>query len=140
MGEAIKFKGKMDVERVFDCYCKVIMRNRFKDYKREKDRIEEKEISIEIMSPKELFENGMITEDKYFAQTIEVNGEAYTIYNFDLKEALEVLSEDRFLVICYYYLYNMTDEEIGKKLGYKRCTVRYKRVTALELLKKCMER
>lgn len=116
------------------------MRNKFKDYKRERDRSEEKEISIEIMSSKDIFDNGMITEDKHFAQPIEVDGEEYIIYNFDLKEALEALSEDRFLIVCYYYLYNMTDEEIGKKLGYKRCTVRYKRVTALELLKKCMER
>ena len=65
---------ELDKQRVFDCFCKKILKNEVRNYYDEMKRLREKEVSFSELSETELAQ--LFTTDKYFAteQTFNVLG------------------------------------------------------------------
>lgn len=125
-----EFKSHIDVERIFDAYCKKVLKNKLIDYKRSENYRRDNEVSLFYLSAKD----SIATEDEYFVHIIKVDDEEYLIKNEDLHIALNNLTEDKCKIILLYYYDRMTDGEIAKFLDLPRTTVRYKRHVALDTL------
>lgn len=121
-------KSQDDVERIFDAYCKRVLKNKLNDYKRSQKIQHSNEVSLYVC------ENFLKVEDEYFVQKIDFCEEEIFIKNELLKEAMEHLSEDKFEIIICYYFFDMTDTEISKHLNLERKAVNYRRHKALEIL------
>lgn len=125
-----------DVERSFDVYCKRVIKNKLRDYKRHEAWRRSHEIPI-----------GSLPEDYITCEQTEMlfevvifDGEEYPIKSDSLKEALEELPEEKFRIVMEYYFSGKTDREISEELRLKRSTVRNKRYSALCIIRKTLER
>ena len=121
-------KSQNDVQRIFDAYCKRVLKNKLNDYKKHQRMQHSNEVSLYVC------ENILKVEDEYFVQKINFYEEEIFIKNELLKEAMERLSEDKFEIIIYYYFFEMTDTAISKLLILERKAVNYRRHKALEIL------
>lgn len=121
-------KSQNDVQRIFDTYCKRVLKNKLNDYKSQQRIQRSNEVSLYVC------ENILKVEDEYFVQKINFYEEEIFIKNELLKEAMENLSEDKFEIIICYYFFEMTDTEISKHLNLERKAVNYRRHKALEIL------
>ncbi|NLD19169.1 MAG: sigma-70 family RNA polymerase sigma factor [Clostridiales bacterium] len=128
--EVGEFKSHIDVEMIFDAYCKQVLGNKLIDYKRRENYRRNNEVSLFYLSAKE----SIATEDEYFVHVIKVDNEEYLIQDEDLHIALNNLTEDKCKIILFYYYDRMTDGEIAKILDLPRTTIQYKRRTALDTL------
>ena len=128
-----------DKERVFDCFCKTVLRNEVRDYYDEIKRLREKERSFSELSEQELEQ--LSTTDKYFTteQTFNVLGHDVIVKDESIAEALRNLPENNRDIILLYYFLELPDWEIGRKLNMIRSTVQYKRTNTLQELKKFLE-
>jgi RNA polymerase sigma factor (sigma-70 family) len=140
-GEFLKPNShELDKQRVFDSYCKKVLKNEARDYHREMKRRRNKEISFSALSRKELEQ--LSTTDIYFAteQIFNVLGDDIIVTNESVAEALRNLPEqrNRDIILLYYFL-ELTDREIGKKLDMIRSTVQNRRKSTLRELKKIIE-
>lgn len=125
-----------DVERSFDAYCKRVIKNRLRDYKRHEAWRKEHEISTNMIS-----ENILSNDNtEIFLEVVFFEGEGYVIRNGSLREALEKLPEEKFRIIMEYYFFGKTDQEISEELRLKRTTVRNRRYSALCIIRKTLER
>jgi RNA polymerase sigma factor (sigma-70 family) len=131
---------ELDKQRVFDSYCKKVIKNEARDYHKIMKRRRNKEISFSALSQKKLEQ--LSTMDMYFAteQIFNVLGDDIVVTNESVAEALRNLPEqrNRDIILLYYFL-ELTDGEIGKKLDMIRSTVQYRRQSTLRELKKIME-
>ena len=121
-------KSQNDVQRIFDTYCKRVLKNKLNDYKKHQRMQNSNEVSLCVC------ENILKVEDEYFVQKINFYEEEIFIKNELLKESMEHLSEDKFEIIICYYFFEMTDTEISKHLNLERKAVNYRRHKALEIL------
>ena len=131
---------ELDKQRVFDCFCKKVLRNEARDCYDEIKRLRDKEVSFSELSAHELEQ--LSTTDKYFAteQIFNVLGNDVIVTDESIAEALRNLPEqrNRDIILLYYFL-ELSDGEIGKKLDMIRSKVQYKRTRTLQELKKMME-
>ena len=127
------------VPRIFQAYCKRVLRNEAYNAHHEIERRRGKEVSFSDLSLSE--ERQLLAKDKYFAkENITVFCVAGKQISTDLlKEALRSLPEEKRITIHLYYFCDLSDEEIGKKLNIPRSTVQYRRTSSFELLKKFLE-
>lgn len=131
-----KIENYEDVERSFDSYCKRVIKNRLRDYKRHEAWRKEHEISTNMIS-----ENILSNDNtEIFLEVVFFEGEGYVIRNSSLREALEKLPEEKFRIIMEYYFSGKTDQEISEELRLKRTTVRNRRYSALCIIRKTFER
>jgi len=130
---------KPDKQRVFDCFCKKVLKNEARDFYDEVKRQRSKEITFSELSEKELAQ--LSTTDEYFAteHTFNVTGDDVIVSNEQIAEALRNLPEHKRDIILLSYFLDLSDGEIGKKLNLIRSTVQYQRTAALRELKKMME-
>ena len=129
-----KIESYEDVEKSFDSYCKRVIKNKLRDYKRHEAWRRSHEIPI-----------GSISEDYMACEQVEMlfevvafDGEEYQIENGSLKEALEKLPEEKFRIVMEYYFSGKTDKEISEELRLKRTTVRNKRYSALCIIRRTL--
>ena len=128
-----------DVERVFDRYCKKVLKEKNIDLQREEIRRGEREVTFSALSMRELAELAVM--DEYFkgAYVFDVLGESVGVTDSDLAEALTALPADRRDIVLMSFFFDMTDKEIAERLNMARRTVAYKRTSTLNELKKIME-
>jgi len=130
---------ELDKQRVFDCFCKKVLKNEVRNYYDEMKRLRDKEVSFSELSETELAQ--LSTTDKYFAteQTFNVLGHDVIVNDENIAEALRSLPERKRDIILLSYFLELSDGEIGKKLNLIRSTVQYQRTSTLRELKKMME-
>jgi len=130
---------ELDKQRVFDCFCKKVLKNEARDSYDEVKRQRSKEVSFSELSEQELAQ--LSTTDEYFAkeQTFSVLDRDIIVCNESIAEALKNLPEHKRDIILLSYFLDLSDGEIGKKLNLIRSTVQYQRASALRELRKIME-
>ena len=130
---------ELDKQRVFDCFCKKVLKNEIRDYYDEVKRRRNKEVSFSELSERELEQ--LSTTDKYFSaeQIFCVLGDDVIVNDADIANALRNLPERKRDIILLSYFLELSDGEIGKKLNIIRSTVQYQRTRTLRELKKFME-
>ena len=126
-------------QRVFDSYCKKVLKNEMRDHYDEVKRKREREIFFSEMSERELEQ--LSTTDKYFSteQIFNVQGNAVIVNDALIAGALQNLPERKRDIILLSYFLEMSDGEIGKKLNLIRATVQYQRTSTLRELKKIIQ-
>ena len=125
-------KSYEDVEKMFDTYCRRVLKNKLIDYKRAEKRRRNNEISFAVLPD-------IGTEDEILIGVINVGNKRCEIRNDELYRALMELPEENCNIILLYYFFDMTDLEISVRLGQKRTAVRNKRYRTLVALQKLLE-
>jgi len=130
---------ELDKQRVFDCFCKKVLKNEARNHYDEMKRLRDKEVSFSELTETELEQ--LSTTDKYFSteQTFNVLGHDVIVNDESIAEALRSLPERKRDIILLSYFLELSDGEIGKKLNLIRSTVQYQRTSTLRELKKIME-
>ena len=126
-------------QRIFDSFCKRVLKNEVRNYYKEMERLREKEVSFSELSAQEL--ERLATTDKYFSteQIFNVLGLDVIVNSESIAAALKNLPERKRDIILLSYFLELSDTEIGKKLNQLRSTVQYQRTSTLKVLKKVME-
>ena len=110
--------------------------NAHRDTKRQQLR----EVTFSDLSPQE--EKQLFVYDQYFADDeaekyFVVGGKEITAKL--LAEALRSLPEEKREAVLLYYFFDMSETEIAKLNNIPRTTVRYRRTSSFELLKRYLE-
>lgn len=127
-----------DVQKVFDCYCKKILKNEAINIQKHYQHLNDVQVSFSELTPEQLAE--LATYDDYSTDydLYKVMGYDVRIKNELLSEALQELSEEeRFILLLYGLGFN--DGEIADLLKIVRRTVNYKRQRGFEKVRKRME-
>lgn len=124
----------------FNGFCKAVLRNEAIDAIRERKYRKKHEVTFSDLSPQE--ENQLFVYDQYFVddeaeQSFVVGGKEITAKL--LAEALHSLPEEKREAVLLYYFFDMSETEIAKLCNIPRTTVRYRRESSFELLKRYLE-
>ena len=130
---------ELDKQRVFDSFCKKVLKNEARNHYGEMERLRDKETTFSELSAQELEQ--LSTTDEYFSteQIFNVLGSDVIVNDDSIAEALRTLPENNRDIILLSYFLELSDGEIGKKLNMIRSTVQYRRTSTLRELKKIME-
>ena len=130
---------EQDKQRVFDSFCKKILKNEARNCYDEIKRRRDKEVSFSELSEQELEQ--LSTSDKYFVaeQIFNVLDYAVIVNDELIAEALRNLPERNRDIILLHYFLDLSDGEIGQKLNLIRTTVQYQRTSTLRQLKNFLE-
>ena len=130
---------ELDKQRVFDSFCKKVLKNEARNCYDEIKCQRAKEVSFSELTEQELEQ--LATTDEYFQteQTFDVLGDEVIVTDETIAKALQSLSESSRDIILLSYFLDLSDGEIGKKLNMIRSTVQYRRTITLRELKKFME-
>ena len=127
-----------DIQKVFDCYCKKILRNEAINIQKYYQRMNDLQISLSELTPEQLAQLSISDEYSTDYDLYKVMGYDVKIKNELLSEALQELSEEeRFILLLYGLGFN--DGEIADLLKLVRRTVNYKRQKGFEKIRKRME-
>ena len=131
--------SEQDVERVFDRYCKKVLKEKNIDLQREAIRRGEREVTFSALSTRELAELAVM--DEYFkdAYIFDVHGESVSVTDSDLAEALNALAADKREIVLMSFFFDMSDREIAERLNMARRTVAQQRTNTIKALKQLME-
>jgi len=99
-------------------------------------------IDISKKSPSTAGRSQLVTYDRYFAddeaeQSFIIAGKEITAKL--LAEALRSLPEEKRETILLYYFFDMSETEISRLCNIPRTTVKYRRNSSFELLKRYLE-
>ena len=130
---------QLKIRQQYDSFCKTLLKHEMIDYERERRYREKHEIPLAGFSEEEV-EQLLITDG-----AMEVT-EQFHVLNFDIDikdellcEALRNLPEQKRKVVLMSYFLEMTDTEIASYMDIVRVTVRYHKLSSLQMLKKFME-
>ena len=127
-----------DIQKVFDCYCKKILRNEAINIQKHYQRMNDLQISLSELTPEQLAHLSVYDEYSTDYNLYTIMGYDVKIKNELLNEALQELSEEeRFFLLLYGLGFN--DGEIADLLKLVRRTVNYKRQRGFEKVRKRME-
>lgn len=126
------YSKEAHIQRLFDSYCKTVLRNEAKDIR--KNRRKENEHRVELDS---IYNQRM---DNSFKNNIEneIIGSLVfgaTTISFSLEKALSRLDAFSKSIIYLYYFENYNDREIGEILDFSVSGIWYRRTKAIEKLK-----
>lgn len=123
----------------FDCYCKRLLRNELVSSHREYKKQNNEEVPFSSLTPREFQRLQYI--DEYHPERTVFPALRWTIEvrDGDLARALSSLPVDRRNIILLFYLFGLTDQEIGTLMKLSRSTVQYRRAAALDDLRKILE-
>ena len=126
-------------QKLFDSYCKRILKNEAIDCFREIRKHRQREIFFSELSEKEWKQ--LYMEDKYDLETsnFQVQGYNVEVKDASIAEALNLLSEKKRDVVLLAYYLNMSDTEIAKLLNLRQSTIHYHRTSSLKSLKEFLE-
>jgi len=126
-------------QRVFDCFCKKVLKYDARNFYGEMKRLRDMEVTFSELSEQELEQ--LSTTDKYFSleQIFNVLGRDVIVNDESIAEALRSLPERKRDIILLSYFLELSDGEIGKRLNLIRSTVQYQRTSTLRKLKKMMK-
>jgi len=132
-------KSEEKVEHQFDTFMKKVLRNKARDIYAENRRLNEKEISLDQLNEVEL--DVLCTYDNYETEHVNFHTHGYTISIKDalLAEAITCLSEQQQDIVLLSFFLGQHDIEIAIIMGIPRSTFSYKKIKALEELRKLMK-
>lgn len=134
-----KVTSEEDTQRVFDCYCKRILKNEAINIQKHNQYINSKQVSFTELTPEQLAQ--ICTCDEYSSDYSRFKVLEYDIAVKDelLAEALQELPERKRDIILLSYFLDYNDVEIAELLNLVRRTVNDQRNKALKDLKNRME-
>ena len=130
---------KQRIEKQFDHFCKVVLKNEKKDICKHNKYLLVNEKAFSELTYDEL--NQLYSLDDYsdICFRIIVLGFEISIEDERLFKAIKALPEKRKTIILLSYWLGMTDKEISRTLKLVRRTVSYMRINALKQLKQYLE-
>lgn len=132
-------KDENHVMYEFDSYCKKVLKYAARDSFREQRQRGKREVPFSELSKREL--SGLVAFDDYsIDETIfDVQGEAVSVNDSNLADALGELSQDKRDIVLLSYFMGMTDREIAECMDMARRTVAHRRINSLRELKRILE-
>lgn len=126
-------------QKLFDSYCKRIIKNEAIDCFREIQKHRQREIFFSELSEKEWKQ--LYMEDEYDLDTCNFQVLGYDVEVKDalIAEALKFLSDKKRKVVLLAYFLDMSDTEIAKRLNLRQSTIHYHRTSSLKSLKEFLE-
>ena len=126
-------------QKLFDSYCKRILKNEAIDCFREIRKHKQREIFFSELSEKEWKQ--LYMEDEYNLETciFQVLGYDVEVKDALIAEALKLLSDKKRDVVLLAYYLDMSDTEIAKLLNLRQSTIHYHRTSSLKSLKEFLE-
>ena len=126
-------------QKLFDSYCKRILKNEAIDCFREIQKHRQREIFFSELSEKEWKQ--LYMEDEYDLDTCNFRVLGYDVEVKDalIAEALNLLSDKKREVVLLAYFLDMSDTEIAKLLNLRQSTIHYHRTSSLKSLKEFLE-
>ena len=126
-------------QKLFDSYCKRILKNEAIDCFREIQKHRQREIFFSELSEKEWKQ--LYMEDEYDLETciFQVLGYDVEVKDALIAEALNLLSDKKREVVLLAYFLDMSDTEIAKLLNLRQSTIHYHRTSSLKSLKEFLE-
>ena len=134
-----KVTSEEDTQKVFDCYCKRILKNEAINIQKHNQYMNSKQVSFTELTPEQLAQ--ICTYDEYSSDYSRFKVLEYDIAVKDelLAEALQELPERKRDIILLSYFLDYNDVEIAELLNLVRRTVNDQRNKALKDLKNRME-
>lgn len=134
-----KSTSEEDTQRVFDCYCKRILKNEAINIQKHNQYMNSRQVSFSELTPEQLAQ--ICTCDEYSSDYSRFKVLEYDIAVKDelLAEALQELPERKRDIILLSYFLDYNDVEIAELLNLVRRTVNDQRNKALKDLKNRME-
>ena len=126
-------------EQTFDSFMGKVIKNEGKDAKKEIARRADHEISISQLMERELAQIAAADTYDLDKMTFYVRNNAITVHDMLLGQAIAALPPYRREVILLAYFMNKNDPQIGELLNVTPNTIRYRRKTSLEKLKRILE-
>ena len=138
MNEPIRTQWQ--IRCAFNGFCKQALKREAMNASRDIKRQQLREVTFSDLSPQE--ENQLFVYDQYFVddeaeQSFVVGGKEITAKL--LAEALRSLPEEKREAVLLYYFFDMSETEIARLYNIPRTTVRYRRESSFELLKRYLE-
>lgn len=127
---------ELALERMFDCFCKKVLRNRNYDLIRQQIRLAAREVPFEHLSAEPFAFDTYSVENECFDV---LRGFPVFICDLTLAQALHSLAPSRCKIVLLAYCLSFTDEQIADALGMKRSTVQYQRSKAVIQLRRLLE-
>ena len=126
-------------QKLFDSYCKRILKNEAIDCFREIQKHRQREIFFSELSEKEWKQ--LYMEDEYDLDTCNFRVLGYDVEVKDalIAEALNLLFDKKREVVLLAYFLDMSDTEIAKLLNLRQSTIHYHRTSSLKSLKEFLE-
>lgn len=134
-----KVTSHEDKQRVFDCYCKKILKNEAINIQKHNQYLNSKQVSLSNLTPEQ--QNELCIYDEYSTDywNFKVLEYDIAVRNELLAEALQQLPEKKRDIVLLSYFLDYSDVEIAELLNIVRRTVNDQRHKALKDLKKEME-
>lgn len=126
-------------EQTFDSFMAKVIKNEGKDAKKEIARRADHEISVSQLMERELAQIAAADTYDLDKMTFYVRNNAITVHDMLLGQAIASLPPYRREVILLAYFMNKNDPQIGELLNVTPNTIRYRRKTSLEKLKRILE-
>jgi RNA polymerase sigma factor (sigma-70 family) len=138
-GESLKPRDETHVRYEFDSYCKKVLKFNARNYYARKKRLGECEVPFSELSEHELSRLSAVDEYHFDKAVFDVQGEAVSVSNTDLAEALKTLSQEKRDIVLMSYFTGMSDGEIAERMDTARSTVQHRRASSLRELRKRLE-
>lgn len=126
-------------EHAFDSYCKKIIKNEARNIYKEIKRKNEREISLDQLTVKDIDKISILPEYCFEESCIRLNEEIIQINDESIMEIIMNLPDKQRSIIIYSYCFGMSDREIAEELNLVRRTVSRYRNKALMNLRKSLE-
>lgn len=123
----------------FDCLARKVIGTTVKDYNRELGRRAKRETPFCELSEMELNHIGIYDEYSIEFTTFDVLGDKIRIYDEQLCEAIEKLTERRRNILLMSYFLEMTDAEIASVMEMERFSVCRNRLRTIKLIRDMYE-
>jgi len=128
------------LEQTFDSFTKTVIKTESLDILREYSRQAEREVSLSDMTPAEIGRRANVSDTyRPYRRAYTVRNYVIHVYDPEFGELLQKLTPQRRDVILLYYYLDLNDVEVGKILHIDNTTAKYRRLAALDRLRKMME-
>lgn len=126
---------ELALERMFDSFCKVLLRNRNRDLIRHQNFLARREIPFYRLAAEPFAFDSYFTDGSLF----DVCGTSISVCDELLADALHKISPALCQIVLLAYFMSFSDRQIAAWLGMSRSTVQYQRSKALSQLRSILE-
>lgn len=123
------------IVKMFDSFCKKVIRNEARNIKKRYARLREQQISFTEVPESVLDSCQTLDVSVENSEVFLAQGMKLIVENLDLAEVINQLSESKQIIILLYYFAGLNDREIGEAIGMSIGGVWYQRKRAEEELK-----
>ena len=119
----------------FDRYCKLVLEHEAIDYLRKMDSVRNRQISLSILTQKEM--DKLSTVDRYPSDSFTFSSHGYDLHisNELVADAFASLSAQTQSVLILRFVLDLGDAEIGRLVGMSRSAVQRRRRKTLDELR-----